>query len=539
MSNIYQKAMNSTALVYRAIYFIKLDENQFYEIYPKQNAQEEYTSFSKTISEFIACGKIHPNCSEEVNKFFEISNIKEKLRSKNYIEYRYRRKASENGYEWCLASITAVERNGDEATAVTLTVRSIDSVVKHEEEQKKLLAREVERADAANSAKSNLLSQVSHDIRTPMNAILGMTAVAKINIDNKERVKDYLNKITISGKHLLGLVNEVLDMSKIESGRLSLSNEEFNLKDTVRSLTAFFDSDVETRKIDFDVYFHNLEHSDVIGDEQRLQQILLNILGNAFKFTPDRGRITLDISEKTSNLYGNGCYEFIVEDSGIGMEKEFIDKILEPFARAENSIAGNIEGTGLGMTIALNIARLMNGDIKAESSLNHGSKFTVTVYIKINNAMQENADSSRSKSAIDSYRNNNYTGRRVLLAEDNQFNAEVMGELLAAVGIEVDKVYNGRQAVEKITCLPPDYYDLVFMDIKMPDMNGYEAAKAIRNNGRTDLKFVPIVAMTAETFAADVKKAGKSGMNAHIAKPVELERLEEILEKFLTQSRTD
>ena len=546
----------------------------------------------------------------------------------------------------------------NQPSALTLTVRSIDDIIHREEEQKEMLALAAERAETANLAKSDFLSRMSHDIRTPMNAILGMTAVAGMHIDERERVLDALGKITISSKHLLGLINEVLDMSRIESGKVSLTESAFNLSDTIESLLTVFHSQMDAKGLEFSASIAKLEHEDVIGDEQRLQQIFMNIMGNAIKFTPSGGKISIHIEEAPSHITGSGLYKFTFEDTGIGMEKDYIEKIFEPFSRT-----GKIEGTGLGMTIAVNIARMMNGDIQVESTLGKGSKFTVMVYLQLDDVTQADIDAfatlpvlvvddeqtacesaceilkslnmdaeyvldgdtavrrvaeakaaaqdfsvvildwkmpgkdgvdtakelrdtigddipiiilsaydwaeieaeameagvdafiekplfksrltkvlkdvlglgndEKATTALDTFRQQDFSGNRVLLVEDNELNIEVATELLDVVGIQVESAANGRLAVNRILETEPGYFDLIFMDIQMPVMNGYEATGIIRASGREDLAKIPIIAMTADAFADDIRKSENAGMNGHISKPVDIKKLEDALHAWI------
>jgi CheY-like chemotaxis protein len=495
-----------------------------------------------------------------------------------------------------------------------------------------------------------------------MNAIMGMTAIAAMNIENPDRVKDCLNKITVSSQHLLGLINEVLDMSKIESGKMIFAEEEFSLSDVVDRIVTMFLPQAQEKQQEFKVNIADITHEEVIGDSMRLQQILVNILGNAVKFTQNGGRIIFGISEKPSDIQGCGCYVFTFEDNGIGMDEAFLDKIFEPFVRADNSRNGKLEGTGLGMPIVKNIVQMMNGDIQVESKLNEGSKFTVTIYLKLNHlkrndvaglenlavlvaddeqmscesacvilkeigmdadwvlsgdeaiqkllqAQEEKKDYAavildwkmpgkdgietareiRSKvgeevpiiilsaydyssieqeakaaginafiskplfksrliyvmkslmlgeeeehTEVDQLQSRNYEGKRVLIAEDNELNMEIAEELLRQVGVEVDTAVNGRMAVERVREMPAAYYDLILMDIQMPEMNGYEATMAIRQTAmREDLQTVPIVAMSADAFTDDVRHAKEVGMNDHLAKPVEIDKLISILDKWI------
>lgn len=665
-NRIYQNAMNGTARAYRAIYYIDMVKGRYELLYPRHNKDSDSGYYN---TEFVANRLVSKLVAEEhrniVREFLELSNISKQLEIEDNIEIQYKRLNEEGNYEWCSAIVTVAEEGKQQPIAVTLAIRSIDEIIHKEEKQKEMLALAAERAETANLAKSDFLSRMSHDIRTPMNAILGMTAVAEMHIDEKERVLDALSKITVSGKHLLGLINEVLDMSRIESGKVNLTENPFNLSDTIESLLTVFHSQMAAKGLEFSANIAKLEHEDVIGDEQRLQQIFMNIMGNAIKFTPTGGKISIDIEEKSSHITGNGYYEFTFEDTGIGMEKDYIQKIFEPFSRAADSRTGKIEGTGLGMAIAVNIARMMNGDIKVQSTLGKGSKFTVMIYLKLNDITQEDIESfanlpvlvvddekaacesaceilnslnmnaeyvldgdnavrrvieARSEArdfslvildwkmpdkdgvetakeirntvgdeipiiilsaydwsdieaealnagvdafiekplfksrlikllkdvlgmdngekpvtALETFQQQDFSGKRVLLVEDNELNIEVAAELLDVVGIEVEQALNGKLAVDCVTEKEPGYYDLIFMDIQMPVMNGYQAAKEIRSLGRKDLETIPIIAMTADAFADDIRKSEEAGMNGHISKPVDIERLEEVLRIWIKE----
>lgn len=660
-TKVYRNAMDSTARACRAIYYINLKENTCDTVYPDCEEEPRRETFDDMVSESFESGVIMQEHIELVKEFLAIDNIRKQLSDRDHMELQFqRKKMGEEGYEWCSIAITVAEMEEGEPSAITIAIRSIDDMIRREEEQKEMLEQAVERAEAANHAKSDFLSRMSHDIRTPMNAILGMTSVATMHIEEKDRVLDALEKIMVSGKHLLGLINEVLDMSRIESGKVSLTEGAFNISDTIESLLTVFRSQMEFKGLALNAGIAKLEHENVVGDEQHLQQIFMNIMGNAVKFTPSGGKISIHIVEKPSSIEGCGCYEFIFEDTGIGMEPEYIQKIFEPFSRAADSRTGKIEGTGLGMSIAVNIARMMRGDIKVESELGKGSRFTVIVYLKLDDmtaadlaayngmpvlvvddeetacesscemlrslgmeaeyvtsgeaalarisaedrrrieviildwkmpgmdgletakdirktvgddiliiiqsaydwadieaeALDAGVDAFIGKplfksrlvrvlkealepnqeekiSALETFSQQDFTGRRVLLVEDNEINIEVAKELLGMVGIQVEMAVNGKLAVEAVQEKEPGYFDLIFMDIQMPVMNGYEAAEAIRALEREDLKKIPIVAMTADAFADDIKRAKDAGMNDHISKPVDIERLEEALKRWV------
>ncbi|MCM1023048.1 MAG: response regulator [Prevotella sp.] len=520
-----------------------------------------------------------------------------------------------------------------------------------------------EAARRANSAKSDFLSRMSHDIRTPINAIIGMTAIAGTHLDNKERVADCLGKITVSSGHLLSLINEVLDMSKIESGKVDLNEEEFNLSDLVDALISMIRPQIKAKEQNLRVSIRDVVHEKVIGDKLRIQQSFLNLAGNAVKYTPPGGNINIFISEKTRKNSRTGVFEFIFEDNGIGMSPDFVEHIFEPFSRATDSRVSKITGAGLGLAITDNLVKMMNGDIKVESELGKGSRFTVTISLKLlddenisydafadlpvlvaddEEATCENAcrmlgemgmkgdwvtngksavekvmlrhdsgddyfavildwkmpemdgiqvtreirrrigpdvpiiiisaydwsdielearaagadafigkplfksrlarifremisgeEKSTAESDMDNLKNSDFSGKRILLAEDNELNTEIAVELLEMTGLTVECAENGRIAVDKFAASEQGYYDLVFMDIQMPIMNGNEAARAIRALSRRDAKGVPIVAMTANAFNDDVQASMNAGMNEHISKPLDLKVLTKTLSKWL------
>lgn len=666
-TQIYRNAMDSTARAYKTIFYVHVLDKTVEMVYPRSESKVMCRPYRVAMDEFFGHGTVEPEYFDQLKDLLDLSNMIRYLEQKEHIEQQFKMiKPDGEGYEWCSIVITAAEERNGEPIAITMAVRNIDDVISREEKQKQMLEQAVERAEAANHAKSDFLSRMSHDIRTPMNAILGMTSIATIHIDEKERVLDALGKITVSGKHLLGLINEVLDMSRIESGKVSLTENAFNLSDTIESLMTVFRTQMETKGLMLNAGIAKLEHENVIGDEQHLQQIFTNIMGNAVKFTPEGGKISIYIEEKPSTITNYGYYEFTFEDTGIGMEREYIDKIFEPFSRAADSRTSKIEGTGLGMSIAVNIARMMQGDIKVESQLGQGSKFTVTVYLKLDDSTDadlvaynglpvlvvddeemscesscemlkslgmdaeyvlsgeaaidrithaeeqdrkfatvildwkmpdkdgletakeirrtfgndisiiilsaydwadieseatdagvdafigkplfksrliqvlkevlghEEGHEEREATHLENFKQQDFSGRRVLLVEDNEINIEVAKELLSIVGIQVEMAMNGKLAVEAVQEKEPGYYDLIFMDIQMPIMNGYEASRAIRSCGRKDLEEIPIVAMTADAFADDIRKAEEAGMNGHVSKPVDIQKLEEALKRWIS-----
>ena len=503
-------------------------------MYPELNSENEIGDYKEAVDKHLFSGRIKNENAEEVLSFLSIENIVKELLHKDSIEIKYKRQSvgNESEYEWCLNTITIADRdNENKPVSATLAIRSIEIMIKEEKDRQELLKMAAKRAEIANKAKSDFLSRMSHDIRTPINVILGMTAVATMNIDNKEKVKDSLKKISMSGKHLLALINDVLDMSKIENGQEQLCEDKFEIIEVLESIISLFQNQLQEKNMTADFTVKRLINNSVIGDERRLQQIFVNIIGNAVKFSNTSGNIRISVEEKDSSISSKGYYQFVFEDNGIGMDSKFIERIFEPFARADES--GATEGTGLGMAIAINIAKLMGGDIEVESTLGKGSRFKVDVYLKINKEQPE--EIKEKDDEIANYTKNNYSGKRVLLVEDNESNIEIGRELLGVVGIQVEVAENGEKAIEKIIESEENYFDIIFMDIQMPVMNGYEATRIIRKMQRDDMKKIPIIAMSAYAFSDDLKKAKEAGMTGSISKPVEVSKLNKLLYTLLRQ----
>ena len=568
----------------------------------------------------------------------------------------------EGGIRYTQVRVSFV-RDKEGRLAVVIGTRSVDDLIKKERQQELALQAAFDAAEAANRAKTEFLSNMSHDIRTPMNGIIGMTAIAAAHIDDRDRVQDSLQKITRASKHLLSLINEVLDMSKIESGKVDLVEEEFNLSELVDNLLTITNPQIEKHHHSLSVNISGVTHEAVIGDSLHIQKVFTNLMGNAVKYTPDGGKIKLTITEKPCNQAKVGCFEFVFEDNGIGMSKEFQEKIFDPFTRASDERVHRIQGTGLGMPISRNIVRMMGGDIKVESEPGKGSRFTVFVYLKLQDLEQKPCEQfidldvlvadddemslesccgilndlgmraqsvSSGEEAVERViqqhaRNQdffaciidwkmpemdgiattrairkavgrdvpiiiisaydwsdieqearaaganafiskplfrsrlaktfssllgqeeqkepispvalledlNLTGRKVLLVEDNELNAEIATEVLQMTGLTVELARDGMEAVDMMTEVQDGYFDLIFMDIQMPKMNGYDATRAIRAMDRHYCKQVPIIAMTANAFAEDVQAAKTVGMNEHIAKPLDMTVLTNTLKKWL------
>lgn len=646
--------------------------------------QEEYGEDFAGGIRWCAENNVDPEYRERFLSVFDTENLKALFEDHlSSVELTYRR-LTHGEYVWVRSEIVPVDNYTPDNARVMWYVKNISqekakeaelterimqtnarlrTMLANEEKYRQALTDAYEAANRANSAKTDFLSKMSHDIRTPMNAIIGMTAIAGSHLDNRDKVADCLSKISVSSRHLLSLINEVLDMSKIESGKLSLAEDAFNLSDLIDNLLDMVRPSVEECRHELTVHIHHIQHEQVIGDSLRIQQAFVNIVGNAVKYTPAGGQISIDISEHPTKQVGWGCYEFVFRDNGIGMTPEFLERIFEPFERAEDERVNRIQGTGLGMAITQNIVRMMDGDIQVESELGKGTCFTVTIYLRQQDvehvSMEElqglpilvvdddsvccetacamlqemgmhpqsvqsgeealevlrsagqgkepyfamlldwkmpgtdgveltrkirqqlgadipviimsaydwsdiemdartaGADAFVSKplfpsrlirlfrdmisgnvqpeqeSLLEEMARPEFDGRRVLLVEDNELNREIAREILAMTGLTIEEAVNGREAVDMVTAAPENYYDMIFMDIQMPEMNGYEATVAIRSMSRRDLRQLPIVAMTANAFAEDVQAARNCGMNEHIAKPLDIRQLMRTLEHWL------
>ncbi|MCM1227374.1 MAG: response regulator [Clostridium sp.] len=661
-----KNVIESLGRVYAGLYHFSLTENT-YTSYKQNYDISNEISESGRVSDFIDIyinNYVTPEFRGKVSEFLNPESIRRSLDNSDYTAIEFVRK----NLGWYRIVLVVSERSeGGRVNAVVFAGNVIEEQKRAELAQQEALKAAYESANIANSAKTDFLANMSHDIRTPMNAIIGLTAIAGTHIDDKERLTDCLSKITVSSKHLLGIINEILDMSKIESGKMELQESQFNLPELIDNLLSMSKSDISAMDHTLSVSIENIDHENVIGDSQRIQQVFMNLMSNSIKYTPAGGSIRLYISEKSTNKPKVGCYEFIFEDNGIGMSKEFMEHMFEPFTRDMNdSRTGKIQGTGLGMPIAKNIVQMMNGDIKVESKLNEGTKITVTLFLKIKNNKEKidyekfidlpvlvadddkisceytckllneigmsgewvltgseavrktiehheknedffavildwkmpgmdgiettreirkaigkdvpiiiisaydwsdielearaagansfiskplfksrmvhlfdellnSGDSEREILDLSNFAEENFKGKRALLVEDNELNAEIAEEIFKMAGLEIELAKNGKEAVDIMADAEDNYFDIIFMDIQMPIMNGYEASRAIRTLPGDYVKSVPIIAMTANAFAEDVAAAKNAGMNEHIAKPLDFTQLQKSLNHWLRE----
>lgn len=532
--------VNSLSRMFFATYYMNIEKDTFRPVTQKEEVgnalgdERNYTQGIRTYAQKFIC----PEDREEYLKCVDRQHLLDTLRKDQpFIATEYRMMPDEkNQRAWIRATVVLAETadDGTPRRAVYVAQDVTESKLK-EEQDHQALREACEAANRANAAKSDFMSRMSHDIRTPMNAIIGMTEIAVMHLDDRERVMDCLEKITVSSKHLLSLINEVLDMSKIESGKIELSEEEVHLSELIDNLVTMIRPSVQKNNHELDVHITNVEHPQVFGDPVRLQQIFMNILGNSVKYTPPGGKLSLEVREKPSDMHGYGCYEFVFCDNGIGMKPEFLEKLFEPFSREEDSRVSKIEGTGLGMAIARNIARMMNGDILVESEPGKGSRFTVILSLKRRDviAPEQDAVQEKGQQTVQLLSREVLARKRLLLVEDNELNREIAEELISQTGVAVDSAENGQEALAQFQKMPENYYDMIFMDIQMPVMDGYEATAEIRKLPRADAAKIPIIAMTANAFAEDIRRSREAGMNEHLTKPLDVGEFMKCLGKWL------
>ena len=475
-----------------------------------------YSDFIHTYLKKIA----HPQDFKKLQYQFSLSEIIHTLiKQKGTFECELRLHI-QHAYKWVRIQFTQMDDSHIVPREMTLMIKDVDQSHNRSEQMKMVLKQSYQTAIQANKAKNVFLGNMSHDIRTPMNGIMGMTQIALSHLDDKERVEDCLHKIDESSKHLLELINEVLDMSRIESGRVQLHLEPVCLDDLLTSVVqvckASYIHANHTLSLDYDC----LNKECVNADAVRLRQIFTNVLSNAMKYTPNEGHIQIQAFKLAKRKEKYNYYRFVIQDDGIGMSEEFQKKLYEPFSREYSQDTQTIQGTGLGLSIVKSMVETMGGSIQIESKLHQGTRVEITLHLE---PLVIHAQENKEEDFV------SFDTCRILLAEDNVLNREIACELLESIGCVVKTAANGKVALEIYKNHDNKYFDAILMDLQMPVMDGYQAAKEIRKIE----KKIPIMALSANVFEEDITKAIECGMNEHLSKPMDLNQLKFVLSKWI------
>lgn len=477
------------------------------------------TSFSEAVRLYIN-HYVVPEEQQRIRETFDFDNLRRELELKKSITLRYNCILA-SGEIVCIETHIVKVNDGVSDGGIILGIRNVEEEVRAQRQQKKALTDALDKANKASLAKTEFLNNMAHDIRTPMNAIIGFTDLAKESVGDIELVSDYLNKISVSSNHLLSLINDVLEMGRIESGNISITPEEMNLKSLVDEIGMILNVNAEKKNIDLSINTENINNENVYADKLRLSQMLINIVSNSIKFTEENGQITVDVSQDGDK------YTFKVSDTGIGIKPEFIDHIFEPFSRESSSTISQIQGTGLGMAITKSLVDMMEGSIMAQSQVGQGTTFTVEIPLKASDAKAIDFAEKEEETGV------SLEGRRVLLVEDNELNREIAEVILTKAGMSVVSACDGTEAVSIMAASKPFDFDMILMDIQMPKMNGYEATSVIRDMEDPGISQIPIIAVTANVFEYDRENAFAAKMDAHIPKPIDIKLLTETLKEIL------
>lgn len=530
-----QSALQALNNIYDSIFYIDLAADHYYGI---RISERDRPFVPRTGSFYAVLYRYFLRLAspEDRERLHDLRSLSDQLREVgDRFELDFRSRGEEPETLWLRLVLQLTSTMDGEPGSLICAFRNVTEQRKRELEQQQEEARAkaaletaYRSANQANQAKSEFFSKMSHDMRTPMNAIMGMTTIAKEQLTNPARLEDCLDKIQLSSRHLLDLINEVLDMSKIESGSFGLNESAFDLTDLVHRAAEMIQPTMDAKHHQLTLALDKLAHGTVMGDPVRIQQILLNLLSNAAKYTPDGGHITLRLEEPPRTVNSTSRYILTVEDDGIGMSPEFQKRLFQPFERAEDSRVSHIQGTGLGMAITYNLVQMMNGSIQVESQLERGTRFTVTLHLRTTESQEPHPAAPPAAKSLRFPK-----PARILLVDDNDLNREIARDLLEMQGLVVEEAANGAQALERFRQSAPGHYRLILMDILMPVMDGYQAAQAIRALERPDAVSVPIIALTANAFADDISRAFQAGMNEHLAKPLDVTELLQILASWL------
>lgn len=533
----YGNIVSSTLQAYYEVYYVNLSVNTCKRIYPWYIEDNEFIDYTNEVNRRISGNIICNNSEEDVSTLLAVDNLKCELKHKDKTEYRYKRQVANGVFRWCLVSVVVDKRKNGEPVSVILMIRDIEDVIKKEIEQQLLIEEALAQAESASRAKGKFLSDMSHEIRTPMNVILGYASIAQNNMDNRnqDKVKDCLEKIKEAGNHLIGIINDVLEVSRIEQGKINIEKEESDIYELMTDFYNLVEIQAAVKKQKMTIDLEGIIDKYVYMDWTRISQVLINLINNAIKYTPVGGHIDVIVKEDCNNNIGDNIHNYIiiVKDNGRGIDEKDMPSLFDLYTRGAYDNDISVEGTGLGLSISKQIIELMNGTIDVDSKLGEGTTFTVKLPLQY--VVRTQAD----KNVTDNVTDNNIIKNdqslsdiKVMVVDDNQYNREIACELLQENGAHIIECASGSEAVDYIK-YRNGIVDIILMDVCMPDMDGFEATRLIRQLEKDRWQDIPIVAMTANAFDEDRKKALEHGMNGHIAKPFDIDTFAETVLEYV------
>ena len=533
----YGNIVSSTLQAYYEVYYVNLSDNTCKRIYPWYIEDNEFIDYTNEVNRRISGNIICNNSEEDVSTLLAVDNLKCELKHKDKTEYRYKRQVTNGVFRWCLVSVVVEKRKNGEPVSVILMIRDIEDVIKKEIEQQLLIEEALAQAESASRAKGKFLSDMSHEIRTPMNVILGYASIAQNNMDNRDqdKVKDCLEKIKEAGNHLIGIINDVLEVSRIEQGKINIENEESDIYELMTDFYNLVEIQAAVKKQKMTINLEGITDKYVYMDWTRISQVLINLINNAIKYTPVGGHIDVIVKEDCNNNIGDNIHNYIiiVKDNGRGIDEKDMPSLLDLYTRGAYDNDISVEGTGLGLSISKQIIELMNGTIDVDSKLGEGTTFTVKLplqYVVRTQADKNVTDNGKDNNIIKN--DQSLSDIKVMVVDDNQYNREIACELLRENGAHIIECASGSEAVDYIK-YRNGIVDIILMDVCMPDMDGFEATRLIRQLEKDRWQDIPIVAMTANAFDEDRKKALEHGMNGHIAKPFDIDTFAETVLEYV------
>lgn len=533
----YGNIVSSTLQAYYEVYYVNLSDNTCKRIYPWYIEDNEFIDYTNEVNRRISGNIICNNSEEDVSTLLAVDNLKCELKHKDKTEYRYKRQVTNGVFRWCLVSVVVEKRKNGEPVSVILMIRDIEDVIKKEIEQQLLIEEALAQAESASRAKGKFLSDMSHEIRTPMNVILGYASIAQNNMDNRDqdKVKDCLEKIKEAGNHLIGIINDVLEVSRIEQGKINIENEESDIYELMTDFYNLVEIQAAVKKQKMTIDLEGITDKYVYMDWTRISQVLINLINNAIKYTPVGGHIDVIVKEDCNNNIGDNIHNYIiiVKDNGRGIDEKDMPSLFDLYTRGAYDNDISVEGTGLGLSISKQIIELMNGTIDVDSKLGEGTTFTVKLplqYVVRTQADKNITDNGTDNNIIEN--DQSLSDIKVMVVDDNQYNREIACELLRENGAHIIECASGSEAVDYIK-YRNGIVDIILMDVCMPDMDGFEATRLIRQLEKDRWQDIPIVAMTANAFDEDRKKALEHGMNGHIAKPFDIDTFAETVLEYV------